>query len=71
MVKFCLLVLRNGPLGIQGSSQTRKKKIRMILNCVGGNLPAQVKELASNRKREVTSSGMRGKLALLRADKNR
>lgn len=37
----------------------------------GGNLPAQVKELASNQKRKVTSSGMRGKLALMGADKNR
>lgn len=43
----------------------------MSLNYVGGNLPAQVKELASNQKREVTSSGMRGKLALMGTDKNR
>lgn len=38
--------------------------IRMILNYVGGNLPAQVKKLASNQKSEITS-GMRGKLTLM------
>lgn len=37
----------------------------------GWNLPAQVKELVSNQKREVTSSGMRGKLAQMGTDINR
>lgn len=73
MIEFCLLVLRNEPLGMQGSSQTRERKNKgdSQLCGRGWNLPAQVKELARNQKREVTSSGMRGKLASMGTDKNR
>lgn len=46
------------------------REIRMILNYVGGSLPAQVKKLASNQKSEITS-GMRRKLTLMGIDKDR
>lgn len=37
----------------------------------GWNLPAQVKELARSQGRKLTSPGMRGRLALVHADRNR
>lgn len=73
MVKFYLLALRSEQLSVWESSQTRKRKNKgdSELCGRGWNLPAQVKELVSNQKREVTSSGMRGKLARMGTDINR
>lgn len=58
-------------LDVQGSSQARDRNNSEVQGGRGWNLLAQVKELARNQKRRVTSSVMKRKLALISADKNR